>query len=52
MFRCLLALVKGKYAIEVVQAKDLVKTLGAINAAVLDGTIESAATKLHAGFPR
>jgi hypothetical protein len=52
----ILELAKGKYAVEVAHANDLTKTLGAIRAAVLagelDAAIESAATKLRAGFAR
>ena len=49
-----LELAKGKYAVEVAQAKDLTATLDAIKTAVLagelDAQIDAAATKLRAGF--
>ena len=51
-----LELARGKWAVEVAQATDLTQTLDAIRAAVLagelDGAIDSAATKLRAGFAR
>ena len=51
-----LELARGKWAVEVAQATDLTKTLDAIRAAVLagelDAAIDSAATKLRAGFAR
>ncbi|OZA11350.1 MAG: hypothetical protein B7Y05_14985 [Polynucleobacter sp. 24-46-87] len=49
-----LELARGKYAVEVAQAKDLTATLDAIKTAVLagelDSAIDAAATKLRAGF--
>jgi hypothetical protein len=51
-----LELAKGKYAVEVAHSNDLTATLDAIRAAVLAGeldvAIDSAATKLRAGFAR
>ena len=50
----LLELAKGKFAIELASEKDLVSTLEAIKAAVingeLDGAIDAAANKLRDGF--
>ena len=49
-----LELAKGKYAVEVSAEKDLVATLDVIKAAViageLDAAMETASTKLRAGF--
>jgi hypothetical protein len=49
-----LELAKGKYAVEIVAEKDLVGVLDLIKTAVLagdlDAAIDSAATKLRAGF--
>ena len=49
-------LAKGKFAVEVAQAKDLTATLDAIKTAVLagelDAQIDAAATKLRAGFTK
>ncbi len=49
-----LELARGKFAVEVAQAKDLTATLDAIKTAVLagelDSAIDAAATKLRAGF--
>lgn len=51
-----LELAKGKFAVEVAQAKDLTATLDAIKTAVLAGeldtAIDAAATTLRAGFAR
>ena len=49
-----LELAKGKFAVEVAQAKDLTATLDAIKTAVLagelDAQIDAAATKLRTAF--
>jgi len=51
-----LELARGKFAVEVTQAKDLTATLDAIKTAVLagelDSAIDAAATKLRAGFAK
>lgn len=51
-----LELARGKYSVEIAHANDLTATLDAIRAAVLagelDAAIDSAATKLRAGFTR
>jgi len=51
-----LELAKGKWAVEVASEKDLVRTLEVVKAAVLAGEldtqIESAASKLRAGFKK
>lgn len=52
----ILELARGKYSVEIAHAKDITETLDAIRAAVLagelDGVIDTAATKLRAGFTR
>lgn len=51
-----LELARGKWAVEIAHVKDLTQTLDAIRAAVLagelDAAIDTAATKLRAGFTR